>query len=33
MFTPDNLEEKIKVFEEYEEVKLVYNNLDFINEK
>jgi len=33
MFTPDNLEEKLKIFEKYEEVWMIYNNLDFINEK
>jgi hypothetical protein len=32
MFTIDNLEEKMKVFERYSEVAMVYNNLDFINE-
>lgn len=31
IFTSDNLEEKIKIFEKYSEVWLVYNNLDFIN--
>ena len=30
MYTPDNLEEKIKIFKEYPEVKMVYNNFDYI---
>ncbi len=31
LFTPNNLEEKIEIFEKYNEVALVYNNLDFVN--
>ncbi len=31
LFIADNLEKKLKIFEEYTEVKLVYNNLDFID--
>jgi hypothetical protein len=31
MYTQDNLEEKIKVFEKYPEVELVYSDLSFIN--
>ena len=33
LYTPDNLKEKLKVFERYPEVWMVYNNLDFIDEK
>jgi len=33
LFTEDNLEKKMKVFWEFPEVKMVYNNLDFIDEK
>jgi hypothetical protein len=33
MFTLDNLEEKIKVFEKYKDIKLVYSDLSFINAK
>lgn len=33
MFTSDNLQEKLKIFEKYKEVKMVYNNLDFIDEE
>jgi len=31
MYTPDNLEEKMKFFKEYPEVKLVYSDLSFID--
>jgi len=31
IFTPDNLEKKLEIFEKYPEVTLVYNNLDFID--
>lgn len=31
MFTPNNLEEKMKIFIKFPEVKMVYNNLDFID--
>jgi len=33
MYTPDNLEEKMKVFEEYPEVKLVYSDFMVIDDK
>ena len=32
MYTPDNIEKKLKIFEQYPRVKLVYNNLDFIDQ-
>lgn len=32
MFTPDNLEEKIKIFVQYKNIWMIYNNLDFIDE-
>jgi len=32
LFTNENLEKKLKIFQKYPEVKLIYNNLDFINE-
>ena len=31
MYTSDNLQEKMKVFEQYPEVKLVYSDLSFVN--
>jgi len=31
IFTSDNLEKKLEIFEKYSEVALVYNNLDFID--
>jgi hypothetical protein len=31
MYTPDNLEEKMKVFERHPEVALVYSDLSFID--
>jgi len=33
LFTNNNLEEKINIFNKYKDVKLVYNNLDFIDWK
>lgn len=32
LYTPDNLEKKIKVFNDFPDVWMVYNNLDFIDE-
>lgn len=31
IYLPENLERKLKIFEQYPEVSLVYNNLDFID--
>jgi glycosyltransferase involved in cell wall biosynthesis len=31
IYLPENLEKKLKIFEQYPEVALVYNNLDFID--
>ena len=31
MYTPDNLQQKIHIFEHYPEVKLVYSDLSFID--
>lgn len=31
LYTPDNLLKKLEIFEKYPEVKLVYNELDFVN--
>jgi hypothetical protein len=31
MFTLNNLEEKIKIFEKNKDVKLIYNNFDYID--
>ncbi|MDD3645903.1 MAG: glycosyltransferase [Candidatus Gracilibacteria bacterium] len=31
LFTPDNLEKKIDIFKKYKDVKMVYNNLDYID--
>lgn len=33
LYTPDNIAEKMKIFTQYPEVALVYNNLDFIDAK
>lgn len=33
LFTSDNLEKKISIFAQFPEVAMVYNNLDFINDK
>ena len=33
LYAKDNLEEKLKIFEKHTEVWMVYNNLDFIDEK
>lgn len=33
IYLPENLERKLKIFEQYPEVALVYNNLDFIDAK
>jgi len=33
MYTPDNLEKKLKIFETYPEVQLVYNDLSFVDSK
>ncbi len=33
MFTPDNLEEKVEIFNKYPDIKLIYSDLSFINAK
>jgi hypothetical protein len=33
MYTPDNLEKKLAIFQEYPKVQLVYSDLSYVNNK